>query len=514
MARKGGIFLLENIRLKEKIMESLASVLPLTAIVLILSITLLPLSSGALVLFLFGAVLLIIGMGFFTMGADMSMMPMGEGIGVEMSRAKNIGGPLLVCFILGMLITIAEPDLQVLAEQVPAIPNKILIFSVAAGVGLFLMIAQTRIFFHIPLAKMLWVFYPLVFLLAFLAPDSFIPVSFDSGGVTTGPVTVPFIMALGIGLATLRSDKKSREDSFGLISLCSIGPILAVLLLGIFYEPDQALYSPTEVPAVETTRDAALLFAHAIPEYFKEVAVALIPIAAAFALFQLLFRRYKKHQLLRVGFGFLFTYIGLAMFLCGVNVGFMPVGQIIGAGIAGCGHAWLLIPIGMVIGYFIVAAEPAVHVLTKQVEEISNGFVTAKMMQTALSVGVCVSVGIAMLRILTGISILWFLIPGYVFALVLTRYVSPIFTGIAYDSGGVASGPMTATFLLPFAMGACEALGGNVMTDAFGIVAMVAMTPLITIQMMGFITQMKEKAKQRYIAVQLNQLEDDILYFD
>lgn len=276
---KGGIFLLENIRLKEKIMESLASVLPLTAIVFILSITLLPLSSGALVLFLFGAVMLIIGMGFFTMGADMSMMPMGEGIGMEMSRTKNIGGPLLVCFILGMLITIAEPDLQVLAEQVPAIPNKILILSVAAGVGLFLMIAQIRIFFHIPLAKMLWVFYPLVFLLAFLAPDSFIPVSFDSGGVTTGPVTVPFIMALGIGLATLRSDKKSREDSFGLISLCSIGPILAVLLLGIFYEPDQALYSPTEVPAVETTRDVALLFTHAIPEYFKEVAVALIPIA-------------------------------------------------------------------------------------------------------------------------------------------------------------------------------------------------------------------------------------------
>nr|WP_294681053.1 DUF1538 domain-containing protein [uncultured Anaerotignum sp.] len=500
--------------MKEKIMESLASVLPLTAIVLFLSITLLPLSSGALVLFLFGAGLLIIGMGFFTMGADMSMMPMGEGIGMEMSRAKNVIMPLAVCLILGMLITVAEPDLQVLAQQVPAIPNKILIFSVAAGVGLFLMIAQVRIFFHIPLAKMLWVFYPIVFILAYLAPDSFIPVSFDSGGVTTGPVTVPFIMAMGIGLATLRSDKKSREDSFGLIALCSIGPILAVLLLGIFYEPEQALYSATQVPEVQTTRAAAMLFAHALPEYFKEVAVALIPIAAAFVLFQLLFRRYKRHQLLRVGFGFLFTYIGLAMFLCGVNIGFMPVGQIIGAGIASGRFTWLLIPIGMLIGYFIVAAEPAVHVLTKQVEEISNGFVTAKMMQTALSVGVCISVGIAMLRILTGVSILWFLIPGYVFALILTRFVSPIFTGIAYDSGGVASGPMTATFLLPFAMGACEAMGGNVMTDAFGIVAMVAMTPLITIQMMGFLTQLKEKAKQRYIAVQLHQLEDDILYFD
>lgn len=506
--------MLLNLKLKEKILESLASVLPLTAIVLLLSVTLMPLSSGTLVLFLFGALMLIVGMGFFTLGADMSMMPMGEGIGMQLSRAKNMWIPLVICFILGMLITIAEPDLQVLAEQVPAIPGKALIFSVAGGVGFFLMIAQLRIYFHIPLAKMLVGFYAIVFILAFLAPASFVPVSFDSGGVTTGPVTVPFIMALGIGLSTLRSDKNSREDSFGLVALCSIGPILSVLLLGIFYEPDSALYSETVIPNVQTTRDAASLFAHAIPKYMHEVAVALIPIVVVFALFQLIFRRYKRHQLLRIASGFLFTYIGLTMFLCGVNVGFMPVGQTIGAGIAGGEYKWMLIPIGMVIGYFIVAAEPAVHVLTKQVEEISNGSVTQKMMSTALSIGVCVSVGIAMLRILTGISIMCFLIPGYLVAIILTRHVSPIFTGIAFDSGGVSSGPMTATFLLPFAMGACEALGGNIMTDAFGIVAMVAMTPLITIQTMGLVTKMKERADRRFIEIQLHHLEDDILYFD
>lgn len=508
------MLLVNNSKLKEKIVESLASVLPLTAIVLLLSITLMPLASGALVLFLFGALLLIVGMGFFTLGADISMMPMGEGIGVEMSRAKNVGGPLVVCLVLGMLITIAEPDLQVLAEQVPAIPNKILIFAVAAGVGIFLMVSQLRILLHIPLAKLLVGLYIVVFGLAFLAPADFVPVSFDSGGVTTGPITVPFIMALGIGMATLRSDRNSREDSFGLIALCSVGPILAVLLLGVFYKPDNALYSPTEVPLVETTKDAAALFAHAIPEYLHEVAIALIPIVLVFAAFQLWFRRYKRHQLGKIAVGFVFSYVGLSLFLCGVNVGFMPVGQLIGAGIAESTYAWMLIPIGMVIGYFIVAAEPAVHVLTKQVEEISNGMVTTKMMQNALSVGVCVSVGIAMLRILTGVSILWFLIPGYAVAVVLTFFVPHIFTGIAFDSGGVASGPMTATFLLPFAMGACEALGGNIMTDAFGIVAMVAMTPLITIQGMGLLTQMREKANRRFIQVQLNQLEDDILYFD
>lgn len=513
MYPKGG-FLLRNLKFKEKIFESLASVLPLTAIVLILSITLMPLASGTMILFLFGAVLLIIGMGFFTLGADISMMPMGEGIGVEMSKAKHPAIPLLLCMVLGMLITIAEPDLQVLAEQVPAIPNMVLILAVAGGVGFFLMVAQLRIFFHVPLAKMLLFFYPLVFILAYFTPPDFVPVSFDSGGVTTGPITVPFIMAMGIGMAALRSDKNSREDSFGLISLCSVGPILSVLLLGIFFEPDSAVHTPVEIPMVGTTRAAAALFLHAIPEYLHEVAVALLPIAGVFLLFQLKTRRYKKHQLTRMIMGFLFTYIGLTIFLCGVNIGFMPAGQIIGAGIATGGRAWLLIPLGMIIGYFIVAAEPAVHVLTKQVEEISNGSVTQKMMTQALSIAVSISVGIAMLRILTGVSLLYFLIPGYAVALILTKFVSPIFTGIAFDSGGVASGPMTATFLLPFAMGACEALGGNIMTDAFGIVAMVAMTPLITIQMMGMVTKWKEKAKRHYIAVQLTQLEDTILYFD
>lgn len=259
----------------------------------------------------------------------------------------------------------------------------------------------------------------------------------------------------------------------------------------------------------------ALLFAHEIPEYFKEVAVALIPIAASICVVSdAVSAGIKRHQLMRVGFGFLFNIYRSGNVSLRRKCRLYAVGQIIGAGIADCGYAWLLIPIGVVIGYFIVAAEPAVHVLTKQVEEISNGFVTAKMMQTALSVGVCISVGIAMLRILTGISVLWFLIPGYVFALVLTRYVSPIFTGIAYDSGGRCLRPDDGYVFIALCNGCVRGSGGNVMTDAFGIVAMVAMTPLITIQMMGFITQMKEKAKRRYIEVQMHQLEDDILYFD
>ena len=502
--------------LYEKLKESLSSVLPITAIVFVLCFTVVPVPTDILISFIIGAIMLILGMGLFTLGTDLAMTPIGSEVGSAITRSRKLWFIALISLVVGIIITIAEPDLQVLAEQVPNIPNMTIIITVAVGVGVFLVIAMLRIVFKIPLNYLLIGFYAAVFVVSIFVPKEFLAVAFDSGGVTTGPMTVPFIMALGVGAAAIRTDKNAEQDSFGLVALCSIGPIISVLVLGLIFKPTgaDAAYSSNVLPVFEDTKALWNYFKDAIPYYFKEVVLALSPIIVFFVIFQLTSIKMKKDRLIRITIGLVYTFIGLVIFLTGVNVGFMPVGQIIGAGIADCGYAWLLIPIGMVIGYFIVAAEPAVHVLTKQVEEISNGFVTAKMMQTALSVGVCISVGIAMLRILTGISVLWFLIPGYVFALVLTRYVSPIFTGIAYDSGGVASGPMTATFLLPFAMGACEALGGNVMTDAFGIVAMVAMTPLITIQMMGFITQMKEKAKRRYIEVQMHQLEDDILYFD
>lgn len=503
-----------NEQLLEKVYESVAAVLPITAIVLFLCITIAPLSPAVLTLFLFGAVMLVLGMGFFTLGAEMSMIPMGEGIGAKMSKAKHILIPLVVCLVLGVIITIAEPDLQVLAQQVPAIPNMTLILTVAMGVGIFLVIAEVRMLLKIPLSYLLLFFYALVFILAFIAPDSFRAVSFDSGGVTTGPITVPFIMALGIGMASVRSDKNSTGDSFGLISLCSIGPILAVLILGICYKPEDAVYVPAAIADLQTTRDAAREFAIGLPAYAEEVAVALIPIAVLFFLFQLIFKRFHSRQLIRIVSGFVYTYLGLVLFLTGVNVGFMPAGQYIGSIIASGDHKWFLIPIGMLIGYFIVKAEPAVQVLTKQVEDVTNGSITRKSIYLSLSIGIAFSVGLSMLRILTGLNIMWFLVPGYLVALILTFCVPQIFTGIAFDSGGVASGPMTATFLLPLAMGACEALGGNIMTDAFGIVALVAMTPLCTIQVLGLISNLKMKAEKERIRQKLMDMEDTIVYFD
>ena len=499
--------------LREKMAESLSAVLPITAIVLLLSITIAPVSSGVLVLFLFGSLLLIFGMSLFTMGAGMSMQPMGEGIGVQISKFRKLPLPLIICFALGVIITIAEPDLTVLAEQIPSIPNMVLILAVAIGVGLFLVVALLRTALGIPLSRLLLLFYLAVFVLAAFAPADFIPAAFDSGGVTTGPITVPFIMALGIGMVSIRSDKKSSDDSFGLVALCSIGPILSVLILSICYEPS-ATTTETVIRDIVDTRDAIREFVTAFPHYAKEVLIALLPVVGVFVVFQMIARRYQLHQLLRIGSGFLYTYVGLVMFLTGANVGFMPAGKLIGEEIAGSSYKFLLIPVGMLVGYFIVAAEPAVHVLKKQVEEISSGRITQTSIGIGLSVGVAVSVGIAMLRILTGIPLMWFMIPGYAISLLISFFVPPLYTGVAFDSGGVASGPMTTTFLLPFAVGACTAVGGNLLTDAFGIVAMVAMTPLITIQLIGLYAQIKHRAQRRRTADRLSRVDDGILYYD
>ena len=504
-----------NPQLMEKIKESLSSVLPITAIVLALSITIVPLTPGVLVLFLFGSFLLIVGVGMFTLGVDMSMTPMGNAIGVTMSRAKRRLLPLAAAFLLGMLITVAEPDLTVLAGQVPAIPNLVLILTVAAGVGLFLVAALLRVTLKVPLSYLLVGLYLGAFVLAILfTPNDFIPVSFDSGGVTTGPITVPFIMALGVGLASVRSDKNSTSDSFGLVALCSIGPILSVLILGICYAPDSAGYTPPVLAEIATTRDAAREFAAAFPHYAGEVAGAILPICGVFLLFQLFTRRFKRTQLLKIASGLVYTYVGLVMFLTGVNVGFMGAGELIGATIAGGELPFLLIPVGTVMGYFIVAAEPAVHVLVKQVEEVSMGSISQSAMRQGMSIGVAISIGIAMLRVLTGISILWFLIPGYAISLALTFFVPQLFTGVAFDAGGVASGPMTATFLLPFAMGACQAWGGNLMTDAFGLVALVAMTPLVAIQLLGLAGRVRKRLADDALRAELARVEDRVLYYD
>ena len=481
-------------KLMEKLKEALKAVLPIIGIVLVLCFSIAPISPSILLCFLMGGVLIILGMMFFTLGAEMAMTPMGERVGTSMTKSKKLWVVIPLSFLLGFIITISEPDLQVLANQVPSIPNMTLILAVACGVGAFLVMALLRMLFSIALPPMLLIFYALVFVLAFFVPQNFLSVAFDSGGVTTGPMTVPFIMALGVGISAVRNDRHAADDSFGLVALCSIGPILAVLILGMIYNPQESAYVPPVIPDIADSTELWSLFRVGFPTYMKEIAISLLPIIVFFGVFQIVSLRMARRSLLKIVVGLVYTYIGLVLFLTGVNVGFMPAGNYIGQVLAGLEYRWIIVPVAMVIGYFIVRAEPAVYVLNKQVEEITDGAISAKTMGIGLSVGVAVSLGLAMVRVLTGISILWFVIPGYALALGISFFVPKIYTAIAFDSGGVASGPMTAAFLLPLAQGACVAVGGNIVTDAFGVVAMVAMTPLITIQLMGILSQIRTRS--------------------
>ncbi len=479
--------------MREKLRESLVSVLPIAALVFIICFLIVPVPNSALLAFILGAMMLVIGMGLFTLGTDMAMTPIGEYVGAALTRSRKIWLIALVGLILGILITVAEPDLQVLAEQVPNVPNLVLILAVAIGVGLFLVMALLRILFKVKMKYILATFYVAVFILAQFVPKSFLAVAFDSGGVTTGPMTVPFILALGVGVSAIRSDKEAESDSFGLVALCSIGPILAVMLLGLIYNPDNAAYEPEVLHLTENSRELGSLFFSEFPYYMIEVLVALAPIVAFFLIFHFTTLHLKRNKMIRIIIGIIYTYLGLVLFLLGVNVGFMPLGNYLGLMLGALDFNWILVPLGMIIGYFTVTAEPAVHVLSKQVYELTAGAIPKKALSTCLSIGVAVSVGLAMLRILLGIPIMYLLIPGYAIAMILMIFVPEIFTSIAFDSGGVASGPMTATFLLPLAMGVCTATGGDVSSDAFGVVAMVAMTPLIAIQALGLYFKLKHK---------------------
>ncbi len=480
----------------ENIRESAVSVLPILLIVLLLCLSVTPVPADLLLAFLLGAVLVCVGMGLFNLGAESSMTPIGTRIGATLTKSRNMPLILVVSLVLGVAITVAEPDLQVLAETVPHIDTFVLILTVSLGVGFFLALCMLRIMTGLRLRWLLLFFYGLIFVLAACSDPDFLSVAFDAGGVTTGPMTVPFILALGVGVANIRSDRKAESDSFGLVALCSIGPILSVLILGFFYSGDGAA-SEVEVSGWADSAQIGRSYLHALPEYLWETAKTLAPIAAIFLLFQCLSRSFRLQtaEFLKIAVGIGFTYVGLTLFLTGVNVGFSSLGAVLGAQLAQGWTKYLLIPLAMLLGWFIISAEPAVHVLEKQIEQVSAGAISGRAVKLSLSVAISIAMGLSMLRVLTGISILWFLVPGYAVALALSFFVPDIYTAMAFDSGGVASGPMTATFMLQFAMGASGALGGNIVKDAFGIVAMVAMMPLITIQVMGALSGSRRRAR-------------------
>ncbi len=475
-----------------KLKESAVSVLPVTAIVLLLSA--LPFfhvqfSTTEILVFTACALALIVGMALFNLGADIAMTPMGEQIGSGLPKSGKFKTLLCICFVMGVFVTIAEPDLSVLASQVENILNPtVLIVTIGVGVGAFLVLSVLRVVFRLSLSHLMTFFYLLLFALTSLilvnGGESFLPLSFDSGGVTTGPVTVPFIMALGVGVSSALGDKHDRESSFGFIALCSIGPILAVLVLGLTAS-GEVTYT---LPNYDVSSRLGSGFVHTLFETAKEVAVAILPIVVFFFLLQFLFLKLPKTRIKQIVVGIFYTFFGLVIFLTAVFVGFVPIGFSMGTQLAG-GSKVVLVGFAFVLGLTVVLAEPAIHVLNRQVESVTGGAVSKRSMLIALSVGVGLAIALSVIRVIFDFSILYYLIPGYFLSLGLSFFVPKLYTAIAFDSGGVASGPLTSSFILPFIIGICSATWANpnqILLDAFGLVAMVAMIPLITIQTLGF----------------------------
>lgn len=485
--------------LAEKFREVLMAVLPITIIVAVLNYTLTPLAPHIFLRFLAGAVFIVVGLSIFLLGVDIGITPIGNQMGASIARTNKLWIVVIAGLVLGFAISVAEPDLHILAQQVENITSanieKItLVLVVSLGIALMLCLGFLRIVLNLALNRILTVLYLLVFVLAYFTPTEFLAISFDASGATTGAVTVPFILALAVGVSALKKDSKASEiDSFGMVAIASAGAIIAVMIMGILSKTERLTGS---LPVPDSSSLSIMApFAEKLPVISEEVLLALLPVALIFAIFQKVSFKLSQKAVRRILIGIVFAFIGLVLFLTGVNGGFMEVGSQIGRKLAMFDSSLYLISVGFILGLVTILAEPAVYVLTHQIEEVTSGYVRRSLVMGTLSIGVGTAVALAMVNILSPQVRLWhFLLPGYVISIAMSYYVPRLFVGIAFDSGGVASGPMTATFVLAFAHGAADAVeNASVLADGFGLIAMVALTPIIALQMLGAAFQVKSK---------------------
>ena len=491
---------------KKNLYDAAATILPIVFIVQIITL-IIPVDRDVLISFLMSSVMLIFGSALFSFGADLSMVHIGNKIGRDLIKSKKVLLILIVSFIIGTVVTIAEPDLLVLAEQLTSIPNWLLIIIISLGVGICVLLASARAIFGWNLNTMLIIGFFIIFLLMFLVPKDFIPVAFDSGGVPTGTISIPFILTLGMGLVASRIDKKAKEESFGLVALASTGPIIMVLLLGLFtnYESGMSFDS-----SIYTDFSFSNYFIQLI-KCFKEVLLAVSPIVVVFIVYNFITKgkRVRKSELHRIVLGILLTIIGLTVFLIAANVGFLNMGYYIGNYITGTSYKYVLIPVTMILAFFIAIAEPAVVVLLDQIEEFSEGSISNTMLKVALAIGVSIAAGLSIYRVFSGTSFMIYAFVGYGIALLFTFFIPKVFTAIAFDAGGATGGSLTTTFLLPIAIGACVSLGGNVYIDAFGLASLVSLVPIITVELVGLMYEVKTK-----IITRVENIDDSIVDYN
>ena len=450
----------------DEIKNTSKSVVPIAIIVVILNFFV-GVESKLLVNFFLGCVGVILGLGVFLTGVEISVSEIGSIMGEFLARFDSIIKVIVFGVFIGFTISIAEPDLLILAGEVTSaigISAQVIVMIISLGVGIMISSGLYRIFKDISLSTMMCLIYGTVFILMIFTEEMGHAIAFDSSGATTGAMTTPFIIALGLGVANLKGEK-SEDDSFGLVGLASTGPILAGLLMSLFSGgggeilADHAAHSPLMSGFINST-------------------FAIVPIALVFYIMNYLYFKIEKDELRSISLGLVYTYLGLILFLTSVEGGFMDLARVMGEGLS---HSKFLPLIGFVLGLLVVLAEPAVAVLSEQVEDVTGGSIPRKNILIALSIGVAFAVMLAIFRIrIEGFALWMLIVPGFLISLILSRRVDQIFVGIAFDSGGVASGPMTATFILAF----CQGVAGNI-ADGFGVISFVAMMPVLTIMIMG-----------------------------
>jgi hypothetical protein len=483
-----------------KFREVLLSVAPVVGFVLFLHFTLTPLEPVLLGRFLVGAIALLVGFTIFLIGVDIGVTPLSTTIGSHIARSNKMWVLVVAGLVLGFLIAFAEPVIHVLGGQVESvtsgvIPKNQLVIVVSLGVGLMLVLGLARIVKNLPLNRVLTGIYVVVFIIASFVSPEFLAMSFDSMAAITGAFTIPFLLGLGLGVSRLKKDSKaSEEDSFGLIGVTATGAVICVMLMSAIYRTESFTGSLEQAGLAS---DSVLRpFLVALPGTIRDAFVALAPIVGIFLIFQRISFKLSSKAVRRIMFGMLFTFVGLVLFLLGVNVGFMDVGSMVGYLLAENYRSWVLV-LGFALGLLITLAEPAVHVLTAQVEEVTSGYVKRGSVMFTLGIGVALAMALSMIRILVpGLQLWHFLLAGYLISIIMSYITPGLFVGMAFDSGGVASGPMVATFTLAFAQGVAEAVPtANVLVDGFGVIAMVAMTPLIAIQVLGLVFEAKSKKR-------------------
>ncbi len=476
--------------IKEKFKEVIATVLPISLLVIILNFTFIPLEADLFKRFLLGAVFILLGLTIFLIGVDLGITPMGDSFGHAAVKSGKLSVIAIMGLVLGFVISIAEPDLHILADQVGdvtlgVVSKSSLVMLVSMGVAVLISLGMVRIVKVFSLKTFLLITYGVILVLGILADQFFLAISFDASGATTGALTVPFLLALSAGASAINKDsQKSEEDSFGLVGIASAGAIIGALVLGMLGSP-----SFGDVPDYAAASEAGVIshFIHEAPIVAKEIIIALLPIIVIYTICNLVFFHNSKRANARVATGCVLTFVGLVIFLVGVNSGFMDVGRYIGRVLATEHSKTFIVAIAFLMGILTILAEPAVHVLTNQIEAVTAGSIKKSVVLMTLSIGVGIAVALSILKILVPGMRLWHvLLPGYILTFIIMRKVPNLFVGIAFDSGGVASGPMTATFILAYAQGvAASTPSADLLIDGFGTIAMVAMTPLIALQILG-----------------------------